>query len=442
MNTSKQINIIVALVFAAVLATGIYTFWDPSRASDAKDTQKEKTIEYGAYLFAQNCIVCHGNKGEGGAAANRLKLAPPLNRPDLQGKDAKTGAVSATDKSQQIKFVINTLTCGRVGKAMPTWGQAQGGTLNDNQIRQLATLITEGTGWDSVDEFAVRGNEKYHIPGYDSDHMKLAQPLDAASTNVFLNLIDPLGKGSRIEIEGEIMSVTANPDKDQKSITVERGVGTTSPKAHAVDVEVLKPPVPPDPPSITQPACGQNLPPPVTPGSAVAAVPSATLTIIGQGTAFSTDKLAALTGVPLTLTFDNKDAGIAHNIHFYKGADETGAEVASTDIAPGPVTQTLNFGPLEAGDYFYRCDVHPAQMIGTLTASAAGAAPATGAPAAGTGTAVAGPTVAGGAGASTIVEGSPVVGGAGAPVGGTPVVGGATADAGSTRTTGTATTTP
>ena len=418
MNTSKQINIIVALVFAAVLATGIYTIWDPSRASEAKDVQKEKTIQYGAFLFAQNCIVCHGNKGEGGAASNRLKLAPPLNRPDLQGKDPKTGVVSETDKAQQVKFVVNTITCGRVGKAMPTWGQSQGGTLNDNQIRQLSTLITEGTGWDAVDEFAVRGNEKYHIVGYDSDHMTLAQPLDAASTEVFLNVVEPLGKGSRIEVEGEIMFVTANPNKDAKSVTVERGVGTTSPKAHAAGVEVLKPPVPPDPPSITQPACGQNLPPAVTPGASVPAVPSATLKIIGQGTAFDTDKLAALTGVPLTLTFDNKDAGIAHNIHFFKGADETGADVAQTDIAAGPQTETLKFGPLEAGDYFYRCDVHPAQMTGTLTASAAGAAPAAtqaaGAPA---------------AGSSDAAAGTPASGGAGAPVGGTAVTGGATATA-------------
>ncbi len=445
MNTSKQINLIVMLVFAAVLATGIYTFWDPSRASEAKDTQKQKTIDYGAYLFAQNCIVCHGNKGEGGSASNRLKVAPPLNRPDLQGVDPKTGQVTATDKSQQFKFVVNTITCGRVGKAMPTWGQSQGGTLNDEQIRQLATLITEGTGWDTVNEFAIHGDHHYHLSGYDSDGMKLTQPLDDSSTQVFLNLVDPLGKGSRIEIDGEIMLLTANPDKSTNSVMVERGIGTTSPKAHAQDAQVLKPPVPPDPPAVTQPACGQNLPPVVTPAAANEP-PSATLTITASGIAFDKDKLAALSGVPLTLTFDNKDAGTAHNIHFFQGPDETGTDVAQTDIAAGPDVSTLNFGPLTDGEYYYRCDVHP-QMNGILTASAAGAAPPAGAPpagtgtaAAGSGTAAAGPTAADGAPASSI-EGTPVVGGAGAPVGGTPVVGNATANAGSTDG-GTATTTP
>ena len=73
MNTSKQVNIMVLLVFASVIATAAYTIWDPHRATDAQDVQTEKQVTYGAFLFSQNCIVCHGNHAEGGAAANRLK---------------------------------------------------------------------------------------------------------------------------------------------------------------------------------------------------------------------------------------------------------------------------------------------------------------------------------------------------------------------------------
>ncbi len=211
MNTSKQINIMVALVFISVLATGAYTMWDPDRASDAKIVQRERTIERGAFLFAQNCASCHGNKAEGGQAANRLKAAPPLNRDDLQGKDPKTKEVSAQDKAQQFKFIVSTITCGRIGKAMPTWGQSQGGTLNDEQIRQLATLITEGsvivkeperTGWDLADEFAIHGDHEFHYTGYASAGIKLAQSLDASSTTVYVSNIDPISKGSRLEIDG------------------------------------------------------------------------------------------------------------------------------------------------------------------------------------------------------------------------------------------------
>lgn len=391
MNTSKQINIMVALVFISVLVTGAYTMWDPSRAADERDAELSKTVERGAFLFAQNCVVCHGNKAEGGSAANRLKQAPPLNRADLQGIDAKTGLVSEQDKKLKFKFVVNTITCGRIGKAMPTWGQTQGGTLNDEQIRQLATLITDPTaggkfpapageptpysGWDKASAFAIHGDEEHHYTGYASAGIKLTQAMDASSPSAFLTNIDPVGKGSRLEIDGELMVVTANPDKEQKSVAVERGLGTTSPGEHKLDAAVWLAPVPPDPAPVTQPACGQNLPQAVpTPSGPV--TPSAELKIIGSGTAFSTDKLLGIAGQALTVTFDNQDAGIAHNFHVFNGADATGADVAQTDIAPGPVVQTLKLGPLDAGAYFYRCDIHPGQMEGTLTTvAAAGATP-------------------------------------------------------------------
>jgi mono/diheme cytochrome c family protein/plastocyanin len=381
MNTSKQIIVMVALVFIAVIATGAYTMWDPSRADEAKDVQLEKTIRYGAWLFSQNCRVCHGDSGEGGSASNRLKLAPPLNRPDLQGKDATSGEVSQTQKNQQFKFIVNTITCGRVGKAMPTWGQSQGGTLNDEQIRQLATLISEGTGWDLAKEYAIEGVPAFAKHGDNGDHITLSGALDASSTTVALSSVSVLGKGDRIQADDEIMVVTA-VDAANNTVEVERGVGTTSPKEHADGLLLLKVPVPPDPPAITQPACGQNLPAAVpTPGEVA---PSTTLSIIAQGTAWSTDTLSAIAGQPLTLTVDNKDSGIAHNIVIFQGEDETGDRLAETPIEPGPVTQTLNFGPLDPGSYYYHCDVHP-QMSGTLTASEAGAAPAGGAaPAAGT----------------------------------------------------------
>lgn len=374
MNTSKQINIMVALVFIAVLATGAYTMWDPSRASDARKDELNKTVERGAFLFSQNCIVCHGNKGEGGSASNRLKVAPPLNRPDLQGIDSKTKLVSAQDKAQQFKFVVNTITCGRIGKAMPTWGQSQGGTLNDEQIRQLATLITEGTDsrWKQAEDFAIHGEEKFHYTGYASAGIKLTQAMDTSSTTAFLSNVGPLGKGSRLEIDGELMLVTTNPDKEQKSVGVDRHVGTTKAAEHKIDAAVWLPPVPPDPAPVTQPACGQNLPPVVPTPSGPTSV-TADLKISAQGIAFDTDKLLGLADQALTITFDNKDNGIAHNIHFFKGKDATGADVAQTDIEAGPVVQTLKFGPLAAGEYYYRCDVHP-QMEGILTTAAAGAA--------------------------------------------------------------------
>lgn len=402
MNTAKQINIMVALVFIAVITAGAYTMWDPTRASDAQAEQTAKTVDRGAYLFAQNCRVCHGDSGEGGLKSNRLTAAPALNRPDLQGKTDANSPTDLVAQSVAFKRVYYTITCGRIGTPMPTWGDSQGGTLNDTQIKQLATMITQGTGWDNTLQYSLEGYEPAHIAGEATDGLTLAQDLDANSTTVYLNKVTNAGapvvnKGDRLQIidtgktafdtnganppaletdVAEIMVVT-DVNTDNNSVTVTRPVGTTKAKAHKAGDQVIRPAVPADPPSITgkdsAPSCGQNAPaaaaPSPTPGgptpTAVAA--SADLKITASNILFDKSTLVAPAGQALTLTFDNQDNGTPHNIHFFKGSDSSGDSVAQTDPTAGPHTDTLQFGPLEAGTYYYQCDIHPAQMTGTLT---------------------------------------------------------------------------
>jgi len=375
MNTNKQINVMILLVFLAVILTGAYWLIDPDRAKSARDIQLEHTVDRGAYLFSQNCRVCHGNTGEGGAASNRLRAAPPLNRPDLQGQ--VDGKVDSAAFKQAYDLVFNTITCGRVGRAMPTWGQSQGGTLNTEQIKQLTTLITNGSGWEIAGEYALEGVPAYGIHSPDTqDELHLADAIGANDTTLTLtsSVVDPalsVGPGIRLQIADEIMAVQ-EVDRDSGVITVERGVGTTNPAAHDAGAEVLKPPVPPDPAPITEQACGQTASAQPT---AAPEPPSAALSIIAKGIAWNKTQLFALPDVPLTLELDNQDNGIPHNIVFTQGAEPGGDRVAGTEIQNGPVKETLNFGPLTAGDYYYYCEVHP-NMEGVLTAAAAGAAPA------------------------------------------------------------------
>jgi plastocyanin len=84
--------------------------------------------------------------------------------------------------------------------------------------------------------------------------------------------------------------------------------------------------------------------------------------------AFSTGSLSAPAGM-VTINFSNNDNGINHNVHVYAGANASGTSVGATAIAMGPTQQSLNLGALTPGSYFYRCDVHPSQMTGTLTVS-------------------------------------------------------------------------
>src|SRR3972149_363846 len=91
MNTTKQVNIMVALIFLTLMALGGYTLWDPLRADEAEEEQAQKTVERGAELFALNCRIFHGDPGQGGALGGRLPQAPPLDRADLQGRPSAGG---------------------------------------------------------------------------------------------------------------------------------------------------------------------------------------------------------------------------------------------------------------------------------------------------------------------------------------------------------------
>lgn len=87
---------------------------------------------------------------------------------------------------------------------------------------------------------------------------------------------------------------------------------------------------------------------------------AAELELVGKGTAFDTAELTASPGA-VTITFDNQDDGISHNLHVTgDGVDER------TDIESGPTTQTLELD-LDEGTYTYVCDVHPQEMEGELT---------------------------------------------------------------------------
>ncbi len=79
---------------------------------------------------------------------------------------------------------------------------------------------------------------------------------------------------------------------------------------------------------------------------------------------FDTADITVPAGQPVSLTADNMDAGILHNWALY--TDESASEqLAATEICID-CTETVSFDPPEPGVYFFRCDVHPLQMVGTF----------------------------------------------------------------------------
>ncbi len=85
---------------------------------------------------------------------------------------------------------------------------------------------------------------------------------------------------------------------------------------------------------------------------------------------FDTTDVTVPAGQTVTLTADNRDPGIIHNWAVYESREVAESEGPSAAIALTEIcvdcTETITFEPPPPGDYFFRCDVHPIQMVGTF----------------------------------------------------------------------------
>ncbi len=86
-----------------------------------------------------------------------------------------------------------------------------------------------------------------------------------------------------------------------------------------------------------------------------------TTTVTAQNIAFDTDEIDLVAGKASKLTFDNQDAGTPHNIAIYPSESEISADAAlfQGDLVTGPAKQVYDIPALDAGTYYFHCDVHP-----------------------------------------------------------------------------------
>ncbi|MEX1006403.1 MAG: cytochrome c [Acidimicrobiia bacterium] len=116
--------LVMGLVFMFVLVAGFvaYRVREPSLRADAASSQRATYTKLGKELFANNCAECHGDNGSGGGDA-----------PTLHSKEF----LENTSDEQ-----IHALTSGGVsGTEMSAWGIDFGGTMTDEQVRQLVTYL-------------------------------------------------------------------------------------------------------------------------------------------------------------------------------------------------------------------------------------------------------------------------------------------------------------
>ncbi len=77
-------------------------------------------VTRGATVFAQNCVLCHGEKGEGRIGATLQKEWPGL---DVES------------------FLDATIARGVAGSKMPAWSKSNGGPLTDQEIADVAAYV-------------------------------------------------------------------------------------------------------------------------------------------------------------------------------------------------------------------------------------------------------------------------------------------------------------
>jgi len=114
---------------------------------------------------------------------------------------------------------------------------------------------------------------------------------------------------------------------------------------------------PTPPPSAEPGASGQPAPGGQTTGP--------TLQVSALNIAFEQSSLEAPASTPFSIEFDNKDAGVPHNVSILKDSPN-GAVVFKGDIFSGPDKRIYSVPALPAGTYAFVCSVHP-NMTGTLT---------------------------------------------------------------------------
>ena len=169
MNTSKQVNVMIGLLFLTFVVTVGYLFNEANRQEVESAEINERNAERGARLFVQNCRNCHGLDGTGKDSEGKGTIGVALNAPHflILGEDNVYGAdaTSASEAEGIRNYLRETITCGRAGTYMPKWDIDFGGSLSPTQVRQLVTLISgdpkgEHDFWELVREEGEHADEE------------------------------------------------------------------------------------------------------------------------------------------------------------------------------------------------------------------------------------------------------------------------------------------
>ncbi len=112
------------LVFMMVLLAGFVTYRvrEPGLRRTAAREQQASYNALGHELFNASCAQCHGRNATGAGSAPTLNSTQFLK----------------TTTDEQIRVLVSG---GVSGSSMPAWGLDFGGTMTDEQVRQVVTYL-------------------------------------------------------------------------------------------------------------------------------------------------------------------------------------------------------------------------------------------------------------------------------------------------------------
>ncbi len=111
------------LVFMVLLIAGFvaYRVREPDLRKEALRSQTTSYRAVGHKLFSSSCAECHGKQAQGASG-------PTLN--------AKEFLKTTTDAQMQL-----LISGGVSGSDMPAWSLDYGGTMTEEQVRQIVTYL-------------------------------------------------------------------------------------------------------------------------------------------------------------------------------------------------------------------------------------------------------------------------------------------------------------
>lgn len=99
-------------------------------------------------------------------------------------------------------------------------------------------------------------------------------------------------------------------------------------------------------------------------GGGTASVENGTVAITANQLEFNVETIEAPAGEEFTVTLTNME-GVPHDFAVF--TEQGGEELAQSDVVTGPDQSVeVTVGPLEPGEYYFECTIHPSEMNGTI----------------------------------------------------------------------------